>query len=163
MIRPAFAPDVPALLAIERASFERPTRWDRDVFEFKIAHDLIHVLLVDEEIVGYCCWSLEEERGRLESLAVAPSRRHGKFGTQLVEKALSMMADGGARYCDLECEPALVGYYLRFGFQVCGFSRGVTSPGEDTVLMRRLFPKQKEGGEKDGSPQTPKEEGVLGG
>jgi ribosomal-protein-alanine N-acetyltransferase len=94
---------------------------------------------VSRELVGYVCFWVVFEELRMMNLAVAPHVRHRGIGRWLLQQAMTMGLEQGARRALLEVRasnsPALA-LYERAGFSRSGMrTKYYTNPVEDAVLM----------------------------
>jgi [ribosomal protein S18]-alanine N-acetyltransferase len=94
---------------------------------------------VSRELVGYVCFWVVFEELRMMNLAVAPHVRHRGIGRWLLQQAVTMGLEQGARRALLEVRasnaPALA-LYEQAGFFRSGVrTRYYTNPVEDAVLM----------------------------
>ena len=94
---------------------------------------------VTRELVGYVCFWVVFEELRMMNLAVAPHVRHRGIGRWLLQQAITMGLEQGARRALLEVRasnsPALA-LYERTGFSRSGMrTKYYTNPVEDAVLM----------------------------
>jgi len=90
-------------------------------------------------LVGYVCFWVVFEELRMMNLAVAPHVRHRGIGRWVLQQALTMGREQGARRALLEVrvsnQPA-VALYERVGFSRSGVrTKYYTNPIEDAVLM----------------------------
>lgn len=140
MIRQAELSDIPVLLEIERASFTGPVQWDEESLRYEVGRSRVFVWEAQgfvRPILGYACLSVKAHRGRLESVAVLPDTRKQGIGSDLITYVIGKVRDKGATHCDLECDTALVSFYMKFGFVVYGYYKGWYDDGSDGVLMRK--------------------------
>lgn len=91
------------------------------------------------ELVGYICFWVVFEELRMMNLAVAPQVRHRGIGRWLLQQAVTMGLEQGARRALLEVRasnaPALA-LYEQAGFARSGVrTKYYTNPVEDAVLM----------------------------
>lgn len=92
-----------------------------------------------QDLVGYVCFWVVFEELRMMNLAVAPHVRHRGIGRWLLQQALTMGLEQGARRALLEVRvsnhPA-VALYEHAGFSRSGVrTKYYTNPVEDAVLM----------------------------
>lgn len=84
--------DMPAVLQIERASFEYPWREGDFIHCLRQRNCIGMSALRDDVLVGYMIYELHRERLQLLSLAVLPdARRHG-VGTIMIDKLKGKMS-----------------------------------------------------------------------
>ena len=132
--------DLPAVLAIERASFSMP--WRESTFE-NLLHraDTDSIAAVEEErLIGYAiCWTIVDQ-AELGNVAVAPGGRGRGVGHTLVDAALRRARKRGAGECFLEVREsnqAAQALYAKCGFEPVGKRRRYYSnPTEDALVMR---------------------------
>ena len=134
--------DLPAVLAIERASF--PTPWTEANFRHEIENNPLAwnlVARVDRRVVGFACAYVVADELMINDLAVASWSRRRGAGRAL----LSQLIDGGrirgCRRATLEVRPsnlAALGLYEGNGFTLVGRRRAYyTDSGEDALLLAR--------------------------
>lgn len=144
--RPMTAADLPAVLAIERASFPRP--WSATSFERELGLAWSAIELALEEgtagprVVGYACtWSVADEI-HLMNVAVHPGRRRRGIGRHLVDRVLADAVARGARAVLLEVRSGNAGarrLYGHVGFRQIGLRRSYYGPGQDALVLQRLL------------------------
>jgi ribosomal-protein-alanine N-acetyltransferase len=134
--------DLPAVLAIERASY--PTPWTEDNFRHEIeANPHAWNLVVDgaHGIAGYACCYLVAGELQINDIAVHPEARRRGLGGWLLDEILERAARRGARRATLEVRPsnaAARALYASRGFAVSGRRSGYyADSGEDAILMDR--------------------------
>ncbi|HEY5164060.1 MAG TPA: ribosomal protein S18-alanine N-acetyltransferase [Terriglobales bacterium] len=142
IIRPATPADVPAILALERAS-ETAAHWGQaeyaHVFDAGAAP---RVLLVAEEltIAGFIVVRTLGPEWEIENVAVLPGARGHGIGSQLVAAVLTQAGHRHAESIGLEVRAsnaAARALYLHCGFAETGQRRGYyANPAEDAVLYR---------------------------
>lgn len=131
--------DLERVLAIERASFDRP--WSRDSFvrEFDLAFSRTLVARSAGVVVGYLCrWRLEDEI-QILNVAVAPEARRRGVGRALVE---AVLCEAGADRLDVSLEVAVgndaaLRLYEALGFTVAGARPDFYGRGRHARTMRR--------------------------
>jgi ribosomal-protein-alanine N-acetyltransferase len=157
-VRPLAAPDLGAVLELERETFPNP--WRREHFLPLLESD-VSVARVAEGpggVVGYAIgWAIADE-AELANLAVAEPARRGGLGGRLLESFLDEAARRGARRVFLEVREgnrSARAFYERRGFTVVGRRTGYySSPREDAITMvRELAPPG--GPSSDPSPAAP--------
>jgi ribosomal-protein-alanine N-acetyltransferase len=146
VIEPMRREDLPAVLAIEVASFALP--WTEEMFATELARGPLSENLVarpldagSSSIVGYICvWAVAEEL-HINNLAVDPRWRRRGVAASLLEAALERGRARGARCAILEVRASNVGaqtLYRRYGFEPAGIRKCYYErPIEDAVIMRR--------------------------
>lgn len=140
-IRPARSSDLPAILRIERSSFDVP--WTDRAFRAVMARPDASLLVADREgeVEGYAALWLEGKDAELGDLAVAGSRRRAGVGTRLVGAAAADARRRGATRIYLqvrESNEAARSLYRSTGFRRIGRKRGYyRSPREDALVLIR--------------------------
>lgn len=161
-VRTAEIEDLPAVARIERASFPQP--WPRRAFERflgesgflvatgepeggEVARNLPAELLAGgaddtEGVRGFVVADVVTDYGRrighVKDLAIAPEWRGRGIGSRLLERALQVVADGGARRAKLEVRTgneAARELYSSFGFTPNRVVPGYYDDGEDALLL----------------------------
>jgi ribosomal-protein-alanine N-acetyltransferase len=129
--------DLPAVLAIERQSFETPWSLAMFVLELSKTSSICLAATGDEGLVGYLVCSRYADLWHLMNVAVPPARRRQGIASRLLER---LFEDAGAeaRYT-LEVRTSnqgAIAMYERFGFQPAGHRRGYYHDnGEDALIM----------------------------
>ena len=141
LVRPATVEDLPAILAIEQASFTDP--WTLGAFRSMLgqSHVMAAVAELDGEVAGYSvAWAIGDE-AELANLAVAPGRRGQGIGRRLLDALLRMVDGQGGANVFLEVRDsneAAQALYRSRGFTAAGRRKGYyRKPTEDAVVMRR--------------------------
>lgn len=143
-LRSARPADLPALAALEVASFPDP--WSERMLANEIAGAWSTVLVVEEdgEVMGYAVFRRAADEAELLSVAVAPGVRRRGLGRRLVVAGLTRMRQDGARTCYLEVRPAnrpARALYRSLGFREVGRRRRYYRDGSDALVMAlRLGP-----------------------
>ena len=138
--------DLDAMLEIEKASFSVP--WSRKAFETELLGNQFSVTLIARlestnsapmPIVAYICVWIVFEELRFLTLAVSPTVRRQKIGSQLVDRALRLGLVKGSKRALLEVRDsnlAAKALYEKFGFRHYGTRKTYyTNPDEDAILM----------------------------
>lgn len=140
-IRDATAADVPAIVAIEQASFSDP--WSEQSFHGLVGAERarLRVAVQHDQVVGYAvAWHVGDE-AELANLAVAQVARRQGVGALLLDDLLAHAdaAAGQTVYLEVrDRNAAAQALYRSRGFEVAGRRRGYYSqPDEDAVVMRR--------------------------
>jgi [ribosomal protein S18]-alanine N-acetyltransferase len=129
--------DLPAVLAIERRSFQTP--WSLAMFVLELSKPSgICLGIVDERgLVGYLVCSRYADVWHLMNIAVAPERRREGVARELMEHLFD--AAGPTARFTLEVRTsnrAAIGMYERFGFRAAGHRRRYYHDnGEDALIM----------------------------
>jgi ribosomal-protein-alanine N-acetyltransferase len=137
-IRPLREADIPAVLAIEEASFSSPWSHAAFVHELHNPHGSLIVAEQDGRVLGYlCCWYVVDEIHILD-IAVHPEQRRRGIGEQLLDHALAQGRARKAKTANLEVRRsnvAAIAFYEKFGFRSVAVRRHYYSDGEDAFLM----------------------------
>lgn len=140
--------DLPAVVAIERASFSDP--WTADSFAQALVADRMRMLVAEDDagsgsggvaLVGYVLALHLGVEGEVADLAVAPGVRRRGVGGLLLDRISRELAREGVRELFLEVRELNVaarGLYESRGFGVVGRRRGYyRHPPEDALVLRR--------------------------
>jgi len=131
--------DLPALLAIERQSFEYP--WSADDFRRALAHCRVRGLAAirGNRFVGYLIYAIRRSDLRLLSMAVAPAARGRGVGRRLAMALLDRLRAHGRRRVSLLVRdrnlPAQL-FFRGLRFRAVKVLRQYLDNGEDAYLMR---------------------------
>lgn len=159
-VRRARPADLPALAALEAASFPDP--WSRRTLAAAVEDRFSLVLVAEEEsegaaagaLAGYAIFRRASDEAELLSLAVAPEARGRGLGRHLAEDGLSRLRQAGARTCYLEVRPGnapALALYRRLGFRGIGRRRRYYRDGSDALVMVLAL----ERGAPPGNPAAP--------
>ncbi len=131
--------DIPDAVQIERMSCSTP--WSEALFfgELKNPRSVSRAARLGRLLVGYLCANLVADEGHIHNLAVHPEFRRLGVASALIEDAISILRDGGARFIYLEVRDsneAARQLYGRFGFEVIGMRKDYyQSPVEHAAIM----------------------------
>jgi [ribosomal protein S18]-alanine N-acetyltransferase len=129
--------DLPAVLAIERRSFQTPWSLAMFVLELSKPSGICLAAASEEGLVGYLVCSRYAEVWHLMNIAVTPGLRRQGIASRMLER-LFEEAGPDARYT-LEVRTsnyAAIAMYERFGFQPAGHRRRYYHDnGEDALIM----------------------------
>jgi [ribosomal protein S18]-alanine N-acetyltransferase len=137
-LRLATATDLPAILAIEHASFLLP--WKEAAFHSELRNPYSHVWVAEEgtHIIGYACaWFIHDE-GQVVNVAVLPQYRRSGIGKTLIRHIIQEARTRGVLTLSLEVRNsnhAALKLYQSFGFQKVGVRKHYYENNEDAVLM----------------------------
>jgi ribosomal-protein-alanine N-acetyltransferase len=139
-LRPGRPADLPAVVAIERASFADP--WPVRALLTELQPDRLRWPLVAEvggEVAGYLlAWRVTDQLHIL-NLAVRPDLRRQGIATTLLQSALDRARAGGLAEATLEVRPSnqdALAFYRRHGFVQTGRRRRYyANTGEDALIM----------------------------
>lgn len=137
-LRPLVEADLPAVLAIEEASFPSPWSHASFVHEFHNPHAQLIVAEQERQVIGYlCCWYVVDEIHILD-VAVHPTHRQHGVGARLLRHIMAEGRRRGSRSANLEVRKsnrAAIALYEKFGFQSVAVRARYYSDGEDALLM----------------------------
>jgi ribosomal-protein-alanine N-acetyltransferase len=134
------AQDIPAVHAIESASF--PTPWPPYAFREEIETNRMARYLVvraGPRVIAYAGIWLMVDEAHVTTFAVLPAYRRRGIGGLLLSELMAMSADLGAAVCTLEVRltnAAARQLYQEFGFRPVGVRpRYYSDNGEDALIM----------------------------
>jgi ribosomal protein S18 acetylase RimI-like enzyme len=121
--------DFSALVVLDRLAFHPLWRNSIDTLQWwKEALPYFVVAEVGEEVVGYCCCSVEQvEHGHLIRMAVQPAWQGRGIGTRLLAEAVRFFRQAGARRMTLNTQKEnerAQRLYRKFGFRLMGREAG---------------------------------------
>jgi len=139
-IVPMRVTDLPAVHAIERASFDSP--WPADAYRSELETNRLAQYLVvraGDEVAAYGGMWLMVDEAHVITFAVGPRWRRQRIGERLLLAMLDVALDAGAREATLEVRlsnlPARR-LYEKFGFRPVGIRpRYYSDNGEDALIM----------------------------
>ena len=139
-IAPMGVEDLPAVHAIERASFDSP--WPADAYRSELeTNRLAHYLVVQaaDAIVAYAGVWLMVDEAHIITFAVHPTWRRQRIGERLLLAVLDLAHDAGAHEATLEVRLSNLAarrLYEKFGFRPVGLRpRYYSDNGEDALIM----------------------------
>lgn len=143
--------DIPAVIAIERASYQFP--WSESIFRdcLRVGY-LCRVAVRVGKLVGYSIMSVGAGEAHVLNLCVDPDERCRGVGGRMLHSLLVSAHDEGAREVFLEVRPsntAAIRLYQSFGFQQIGLRRGyyqAAGAREDAVVLKREAMKARDEG-----------------
>jgi ribosomal-protein-alanine N-acetyltransferase len=130
--------DVPAVAALERAIYPQP--WSVRVFFDELARQNRTYLVVEDRggaVIGYAGLLFVDPDAHVTTLAVEPSSRRHRLGTQLMLALVDEALAQGARNLTLEVRMSNQGaqrLYQRFGFAPVGLRKNYYRD-EDALVM----------------------------
>jgi ribosomal-protein-alanine N-acetyltransferase len=134
------AEDIPAVHAIESASF--PTPWPPYAFRQELETNRLARYLVvraGERVIAYAGIWLMVDEAHVTTFAVLPAYRRRGIGGLLLVELMELSADLGAAVCTLEVRLSNASarkLYQAFGFKPVGVRpRYYTDNGEDALIM----------------------------
>ena len=141
-VRPAAKEDIPAIAAMEGATFRSGAS---EPFLASLTGGAGAVLAAEEggALLGYAWYQLVLDEGYVGNVAVAESCRRQGVGTALVRAMLADAGERGAAFLTLEVRESNLAarrLYERCGFETVGVRRNYYErPREDAVLMTAFF------------------------
>ena len=140
MIRPMKEADIPAISAIERASFSRP--WTKDNFRESLGlPDALFIVAQDEagKLLGYLGMYFSPDDMGIMNVAVTPSHRGRGIGDELLTYAMDRAYERRVSQVYLEVrisnDPAKR-LYEKHGLKPLGIRKGLyEDPKEDGIVM----------------------------
>lgn len=142
-LRLASLDDLPALLALERASFGEQG-WTEAMFRAELQREggAFYVISGEQGLLGFAVgWALAGT-GEVLDIAVLPAARRRGLGRLLLEALEAHAAAGDAEQIWLEVRAsnsAALALYRRAGYEQTGLRRRYYADGEDAVLMGRAL------------------------
>ncbi len=130
--------DLPAILALEEASFSQP--WTRENFlgELRRRVTVAIGLKQDGFLLAHCFFWLIAPEIHLLNVAVSPAFRGRGLARRLISAMLGMGRKAGADTVFLEVRRgnmAALGLYRSFGFREAGIRPDYYEDGEDALMM----------------------------
>ena len=132
--------DLPAVHAIERASFSTP--WPDDAYRSELQTNRLASYLVaraGDEVVGFAGIWLMVDEAHITTFAVHPAWRRRGIGERLLVAVLDVALRRHAREATLEVRLSNVAarrLYEKYGFRPVGLRpRYYTDNGEDALIM----------------------------
>jgi [ribosomal protein S18]-alanine N-acetyltransferase len=129
--------DLPAVLAIERRSFQTPWSLAMFVLELSKPSGICLAIAAERGLVGYLICSRYADVWHLMNIAVTPERRREGIATGLMQRLFDE-AGADARFT-LEVRTSnrsAIAMYERFGFRPAGHRRRYYHDnGEDALIM----------------------------
>ena len=140
LIRRMTVEDVPAVAAIEAATF--PTPWSEDAFRKEITDNPVARYLVAEKdgaVIGFAgAWIILDE-SHITNIAVLVEHRGQGYGRALTAGLMQYLSNLGAAYATLEVRKSNVtaqNLYKSLGYVSVGVrKRYYEDNGEDALLM----------------------------
>ncbi len=132
--------DIPAVQAIERASFTSP--WPPQAYRSELETNRLAMYLVgriDGDVVAYAGVWLMVDEAHITTFAVHPAWRRRRIGERLLLTVLDVSLGRGAREATLEVRLSNLAarrLYEKYGFRPVGLRpRYYTDNGEDALIM----------------------------
>jgi ribosomal-protein-alanine N-acetyltransferase len=140
VVEPMRIDDIPAVHAIESASF--PTPWPPYAFRGELeTNRMAHYLVVraGARVIAYAGVWLMVDEAHVTTFAVLPAYRRRGIGARLLSEIIELSAALGATVVTLEVRLSNAGarrLYQRFGFRPVGVRpRYYSDNGEDALIM----------------------------
>jgi ribosomal-protein-alanine N-acetyltransferase len=166
-VEPMTLDDLPAVHAIERASFSTP--WPDDAYRSELQTNRLASYLVahaGDEIVGFAGMWLMVDEAHITTFAVHPAWRRRGIGERLLVAIIDLAIERNAREATLEVRLSNVAarrLYEKNGFRPVGLRpRYYTDNGEDALIMtteplggpemRERLARRREALEREGQP-----------
>lgn len=135
--------DLPAVMAIERATFPLDA-WSEGMMRGELA-DMPRtrhyvVVLVDDEIVAYAGLAAAADQADVQTIAVLEKYQGTGLGSAMLTELLAEARRRGAREIFLEVRadnPRAQAVYRHFGFEDIGTRRRYYDDGTDAIMMKR--------------------------
>lgn len=135
--------DLPAVLAIERATFPHDA-WSEGMFREELADQprtRHYVVAVREgKIVGYAGLAVAGDQADVQTIAVLEEHQGTGIGGRMLSELLTEARHRGAEKIFLEVRadnPRARGVYTHFGFEEIGVRRRYYDDGTDAIMMMR--------------------------
>jgi ribosomal-protein-alanine N-acetyltransferase len=140
LIEPMTLDDVPAVQAIERASFATP--WPDDAYRSELQTNRLASYLVarsDGQVVAFAGIWLMVDEAHITTFAVHPDWRRRGIGERLLLAIMDVAVERHAREATLEVRLSNLAarrLYEKYGFRPVGLRpRYYTDNGEDALIM----------------------------
>jgi ribosomal-protein-alanine N-acetyltransferase len=134
--------DVPAVVAIERASYTMP--WSEATFRGLLRRRDAEMVSAEADgaLIGYAAFWCVVDQGELGNVAVSSDWRGYGIGARLVQEIIRRAGRRGVRELFLEVRPSNTvarRLYDRLGFRPVGRRRNYyQAPVEDAIVLRYL-------------------------
>jgi ribosomal-protein-alanine N-acetyltransferase len=130
--------DLPAVLAIERASYPRPWSKLQFVQELQADYSRLDLLLFRNDLAGYICYWLTAGEMHILNVATALTFRRKGVARRLLEHVFCQAKAANAELACLEVRAGnsgAIALYRDFGFSDDCIRPAYYSDGEDALLM----------------------------
>lgn len=140
--RPATENDLPAILEIERKSYQFP--WSQEAFRNELVKPFSNVLiLVDRgEVAGYIVYWLLFDEAHVLNVTVAPTHRGAGYGARLMRRVINDALAKEMKRVFLEVRTsnaAAIALYQKLGFFTDHVKKSFYEDGEDAYFMVRYL------------------------
>jgi ribosomal-protein-alanine N-acetyltransferase len=136
--------DLPAVLAIERRSFQTP--WSLAMFVLELSKPggiCLAICGARDELVGYLVCSRYSDVWHLMNIAVAPDRRRQGIASELMERLFDQAGEGARFTLEVRTSNvAAIRMYERYGFRPAGHRRRYYHDNGEDALIMWLEPEQ---------------------
>ena len=139
IITPMLSCHVPAVAALEKASFSTP--WSEKSIGEELNNEwaIWYVALEEGTLLGYIGVQFGLDGGDIMTIATAPEARNRGLGQKLVETILDIFREKDLGYLTLEVRPSnapALRLYEKLGFQEVGRRKKYyREPTEDALLL----------------------------
>jgi ribosomal-protein-alanine N-acetyltransferase len=141
LIRPMAESDVPAVVGVERASYQFP--WSEGIFRdcLRVGY-ICRVVTVTDEVIGYGVMSVGAGEAHILNLCVGEARRCQGIGRRLLGYLIERGAAAGMSEAFLEVRPSnttAIRLYQSAGFEQVGMRRGyyqAVGGREDAAVLK---------------------------
>lgn len=144
LIRHAVATDFNVLLEIDQASFPGGVAYNAAELSYFINRDGAETLVAEEAgtVVAFLIVEIQTGRRRatVVTLDVRATHRRSGYGTQLLERAESILIDYGVETYDLQVDvtnKGAIDFYKRQGFRTVRTLKNYYANGNDAFLMMK--------------------------
>jgi len=147
IITPMLSCHVPAVAALEQASFSTP--WSEKSIGEELNNEwaIWYVALEEETLLGYIGVQFGLDGGDIMTIATAPEARNRGLGQKLVETILDIFREKDLGYLTLEVRPSnapALRLYEKLGFQQVGRRKKYyREPTEDALLLTLYLKEDK--------------------
>lgn len=139
-LRQAVLEDIPEILEIEKASFAHP--WSANIFMHELSNPISYYAccIADGELAGYVGIKIVLDEASLDNIAVKQSFRGQKLSKLMLEHAISICRQNGAKSMFLEVRQSnytAINLYSKADFVTLGVIKGYYPDGENAFLMKK--------------------------
>jgi ribosomal-protein-alanine N-acetyltransferase len=136
-VRPLVYGDLPAVLSIERRSFQTPWSLAMFVLELSKPSGICLCITSGDGLAGYLVCSRYADVWHLMNIAVAPDHRRRGVATRLMESMFEQAGEDARFTLEVRTSnAAAIAMYERFGFRPSGHRRRYYHDnGEDALVM----------------------------
>ncbi len=144
-LRRAGLGDLPALLALENASFAGDKLSERRMRHWIGAANAILLLAISGDTLHGSCLVLsraDSPAARLYSIAISKAARGQGLGSKLLRKAEAVAREQGSSTMRLEVaagNSAAIGLYQKLGYKIFGRKTAYYQDGQDALRMQKIL------------------------